>query len=451
MKKFYSFLFLSACGLLLVALSLLAGCGQGTSSTTTTTIANAYTLQGQVIGVTVAGVRAAAVSTVTNIVAIGSNSQTYSASIDASGTFSVQVNAGYPCALGFYNKSGGAITLLGYLKQKDVSWESLPLMNPAGTSTDLGSVEVDTASVEAIPSLALNSLITQLNMTDNATAVYYGEIDGPMTVFTNLDVDGNGEFDYQEGKSYQFSIYVNMSDNTSSAGQIPLMLNGNYNTAYVPKPSGYSLVIAAQGDAQSTGTPLTFKFPATVSNSTGSTNSITVSVETTTSSDIWCAFSKLNNNLLTTPEVIPAGTYTVEVGAKVYTFKNFQGSEVVKVNSNDGIIYPIFNIVTNEAGYITRVNYQWKKLVNGTSTAATDSELKASIEDTSGATAFVHTSPFISFFSGPSTLIGSIIKIDRDASYIDLSSYSIKLSDVDHIQASYNLTSRVVCKFDLGW
>lgn len=428
---------------ILLAILVYTGCGRLTSSSSSTN----YTIQGTVSVLSSSGIGALAASTVTHIVAIGSDGQKHLADLSSNGTFSIGVNKGVPYALGFYNKTGSTITLLGYLQQKDVSWESLPLMNPTGESTNLGTVTIDSSSIEAIPSIDLTSLISQMNMVDLTTASYYGELDGPMAVFTNIDVDGNGEFDFQEGKSYIFQTFINVANGTNEISQ---MLNGNYNESYLPVPQSYTVVIAAQGDTQAVSAPVVFHFPAPVGTDSGaSSETVTSTIEATSDSGIWTCFSKINGNPIFTPEVTPAGTYTINAGSKTYTFSNYKASEIVKVNSNNGIIYPVFNLATNESGYITTVNYKWKKLTNGSIGNATAAEVKAALEDTSANTTFVHTSPFISFFSDSQTLIGNIIKFNRDGSSVDVSSSNVKLSNIHHIQASYNLTSRVVCKFDL--
>ncbi|MFA4906323.1 MAG: hypothetical protein WC645_07460 [Candidatus Margulisiibacteriota bacterium] len=423
------------------------GCGQKTSGSSGNTN---YSIQGKLASLTASssGNQASATDTITHIAAAGSNGEVFFASLGSDGTFSIDINKGFPYALGFYNKTGSTITLLGYLKQDDVNWDSLPLMSPAGSSTDLGTVTVDSSSLEASTSVNLSSLIAGLNLGDTATAAYYGEIDTPMSVFTNVDVDGNGEFDALENKAYLFQTYVNMGGNKT--GQIANMQNGNYNSTYQPSPESYTVVLGGRGDSKTVGTAVTFNFPQPVESTSGSpSTAVTAAVESTTSSDIWTCYSKVNGNPIVLPVVTPPGNYTISVGSSTYTFNNYRSSETVKVNSNDGIVYPVFNLVVNAAGNITTVNYKWKKLVNGTITDATTKDLAVAVEDTSTNTAFVHTSPFISFFADANTLFGSVLKFDRDGSSLDVSSSNIKLAEVHHIQASYNLTSRVVCKFDL--
>ena len=446
-KNIYSVLLVGLCfGIGIAAFQMVqSGCGQQGSSPTPSS--TNYTVSGKVGTVTSAGLSAFAVNTVTHIVAISADNDKYLADLNADGTFSIKINKGTPYALGFYNKTGSTITLLGYLQQKDVSWESLPIMNPSVDTTNLGTVEIN-ASLEALPTLDITTLISQMNMVDTATAQYYGTLDDQMAMFTNMDVDGNGVFDFQESKSYLFQNYISMGTTT---GEIPKMLNGYYNDTYAPTPSNYHLVLSCMGDSQTIGTNATFTFPSPVTSANAVvTSTTTVTIESTGGGEGWTCYSKINNCPIISPEVAPAGTYTVVVGTKTYTFRNFKATSVLKVGSNNGLIYPVFSLVTNEAGYITTVNYKWKKLVNGTITTPTATEIKAAVENTALSTSFVHPSPFISFFSDSSTLIGSIIRFERDSSSLNITSYNIKLSNVHHIQAAYNLTSPVVCKFDLG-
>ncbi|MFA5839455.1 MAG: hypothetical protein WC890_02210 [Candidatus Margulisiibacteriota bacterium] len=428
-------------------LFLAHGCGQSGGGTPTTN----YSIQGNISVLSAGSIHSQSILDVTHIVAIGSNNSKYLATLNSDGSFVINIVKGVPYALGFYNKSNGVITLLGYLKQNEVNWDSLPIMNPTGEVTDLGSVEVNQASVEATASIDLSSLISQFSMVDLATAQLYGQIDNPMTVFTNVDIDGNGEFDFQEGKSYLFSAYINVvATGETGTDQISHMLNGNYNELYKPLPEAYGFNFAGSGDNLSNGSRIDAAFPTLVYDSYGDSHSgATGEVSNTGGSNPWTCFLTIGSSPIYLPTVAPFGTYLLTCEAKTYTINNFSGATAMAVGNNNDIIYPIFNLVTNEAGFITTVNYQWRKLVNGVISTPTAAEIKAVVEDTSLDNGFVHTSPFISFFSGPSTLIGTVYKFSRDGNSLDVSSYNVRFSEIHHIQASYNLTSRVVCKFEL--
>ena len=421
------------------------GCGSSTSSSSSGggTSATDYTLSGQITAVS--GARAMAVSDVTDIVAISANNDKYRSTPEA-GVFTVDVASGTPYVLGFYNKSGSTITLLGYLTQSDYNWDSLPIIDPTGEATDLGSIEVDSTSIEATPAIDITSLIDQMNM-DTDTATAWGQIDDSLSVLTNLDVDGNGEFDFVDDKHYMFHTYIGMGiSGETPTGQIDEMLAG-YNDSYMPEPINYQLVLSATGDDKDAGATGTIYTPEPVGGQSQGEYTQTQSATIQASSDGggWSIFWPS----LGSPEVAPSGTYVATIDSDTYTIENFQASAVVSIESNNGFIYPIFHLVTNEAGYVTTVNFLWKKLENGAVTDPTDAELQAIVEETAENSTFVHTSPFISFFEDSSNLIGGCLTFDRDGSSLDVSGYDIAVDNIHHIQASYNLTSKVVIKFDM--
>lgn len=457
----------SALGICLVisifSLAVIYGCGQkqnGGGGVTTN-----YTISGKLAGVSGGSAHAADASTVTDIVAIGANTVRYKATIDPEGNFRIGIDKGWPYVVGFYNNTGGTITLLGYLKQKDVDWDSLPIIQPTVDMTDLGTVEVNPASIEAVPSIALNTLISQMNM-DLDVAQYYGQIDDPLSVLTNLDVDGNGVFDFSESVGYLFEAKIGMGPGPGPAtGQIGNMLNGNYNNGYRPKPEFYVLLFGA-GRGVSTppgGSTATLAFPCQVYNSLNQFfQSSTTSVEGISGGGWTAAYDgdSVPSVLIASPEVLPSGTYTIQVSGgwnsgRPYTFKNVQGTQVVKVGATDKIIFPALNLVTNQAGYITTVNYKWLMLENGAVRDATLSELKAVIADTqAGENALVETSPGVGFMTGPNTLGGmKKMPLTGSSGSVDVSEFNILATQtgLDHVAVSYNLTSRVICDFRFGW
>ncbi|MCU0641833.1 MAG: hypothetical protein MUC35_07145 [Candidatus Margulisbacteria bacterium] len=449
-------------GTLLILVNI-HGCGQqqggGGGGVTTN-----YTIAGKYTGVTVAGVKGAAALAVTDIVAIGADGERYKATLSADGAFSVGVVKGWPYVLGFYNKSGGTITLLGYLKQKDVGWDSLPLIAPSGDTTDLGTVEVDQTSAEATPSIALNSLIGQMDM-DLSIAQYYGQMDDPLTVLTNLDVDGNGEFDFNENIGYTLVAKIGMMPGfNSGAGEIGQMLNGHYNESYRPSPNGYVILFGAGNGAAAppAGTTATLKFPVQVSNGTSSFTSAVASVEGITSGGWTAAFDgdATPSVYITNPTVLPTGTYSVEVSGgwnagRPFTFNNVQGTDLVKVGSTDKIIFPALNLVLDADSYITTVNYKWLIVESGAVRAATLAELRAVIADTeSGKTALIDTSPSIGFFLKPLTYGGmKKIPLTGSSGSVDVSELRVKATTavLEQIAVGYNLTSRVICDFRYAW
>lgn len=402
------------------------GCGQllSTSSTSSYTISGRYTTSASALS-------ALAAPTVTSIVAISSDGTKSLASL-SNGTFSLSVNKGQPCLIGFFNGT----TLVGHLKQKEVDWDSLPLMNPVGSSTDLGTVEVISGTLEAAPSIALNDLIAKMNL-DLSGATYYGKIDNPMTVLSNLDVDGNGTFDFNESKTYLFWADYSFT----RPAQMNNML-GQYCDGYVPTIESYAFSLIFQnGSAAVEGAAATLSAPG---NLAGTTITGTCDAQ----GNVW-VFGLGN---ITTEATAPSGTYTAEVGSSVgtLTFNNFQQSSVSSIGASSNIVYPVLKITTNESGIITRVDYKWKIIKSGTATDAATAEISNSVEDTdkSKPNGFIHGSPFFEFFSNLTGTAGTgPIKIDRDAGFINLTSYNLKFDDVPLMSLVYNLSTRAVYRF----
>ena len=412
-----------------------------------------YKIQGQFVSAKGISPKAGEALSITHICAIGTDGQKYLADYDSDkGTFSIEVDKGHPYAVGFYNKSNGKITLLGLLKQKDLGWDSLPLINPKGDSLDLGSVDLDNQNAEASASISLNNLIDEMNM-DLTTARYYGKLDDPVTIFTNIDVNGNGEFDFEEDKSYTIGFNIETDEGT---GQIANMLNGSYNESYIPNFINYATLMTATDDpAPQVGTSGTITFPATVTSDTESGTYF--SGETFGSNNSWGFQPNFGmGNAVTDPPIPPSGTYIITVNGKgTYTFNNVQGTEVAQVGVSEGVIYPVFNIITDADGYITTLNYKWKIIENGTPRSATSEEVEVAILDTDiDPSEYTGMAPYVQFWFNNNSS-SEPIKISRDGSSASINtvdiiggtSQRIKLSDVKYFQAATTLSSFVVCKF----
>lgn len=432
--------------LLAAAAFFYIGCGQSGSSSSSSSSSGNYTLSGSVGTVTSTGIGAKAATTVTHIVAIGADNQKTLITPEANGDFVATLNSGQPYVLGFYNKTGSTITLLGYLKNSDYDWDSLPIIDPTDSATDLGTVEINTASVEATPSINITSLIGEMNMTA-ANATLYGSIDDSLSALTNIDIDGNGVFDFAENKQYLFQAYIGMYVNGAPAtGQINSMF-GQYNSSYNPSPYHHAIYFSGQGtgDTKTVGTNTTLTAPAALG------GSLTQTATTGSQSGAWTIFYPS----VTTPEAAPSGTYTVAIGSTTYTINNFKASNIMAVGANNNIVFPIFQIVSTEAtGKITAVKYKWRKLVNGTPQDATAAEVKASINYASGTTDYQTMNPFISFFSDQNTLIADssgnkFFYLGLTEDQVDVSALNITRTNIDHLQAGYEFTSKVIVKFDL--
>jgi len=414
-----------------------------------------YTISGKVGTISTLGLKSAENLEVTHIVAIGRNNQKYSATPDSNGNFSLKVVSGWPYAIGFYNQGNSKITLLGYLRKNQVNWESLPLMYPATSETNVGTVEINRASVEATPSIALSDLLSQLNM-DTAAANLYGNIDNLMTAFTNVDVDGNGIFDFQENKSYLLDIIVQVGkSNGVTSGELDMMLNKWYDNYYAIPHSYQFFFYAVEGsggsDKPASGTQATLNFPQTVYDMTG-IGKTSIIGQTSSSGYGWSIGTfggDSTASTYTTPEVVPSGCYTYEVsGRGTYSFKNINGAPGFAVGASENIVYPIFKLTTNEAGIITTIHYKWMIRQNGTTREATEAEVKAQVSHTdSSSDGFVMTSPTIGIQPKDDTKYYAPKQIGLTTSFVDISDWNVKTSDIVKLVGQYNLNSNLDCRW----
>jgi len=438
-------------GLLGLTLVISCGGGSGGGGGDTTN----YTISGKVGTVSARGGRALSDLSVTNIVAIASTNHKYSATLDSDGNFTIKVKSGYPYAVGFYNQTGTTITLLGYLRQDQVDWHSLPLMDPATTTTNLGTIEIDTTSIEAIPSIGLNDLLSNVNM-DLATANLYGEIDGMMTQFTNVDVDGNGVFDFLESKAFMLDVIVQIGkSNGLTSGELALMQDQWYENYYAIPNSYQFFFYATEGsggsDKPAAGTPATLRFPQMVYDMVG--NGKTAIAGFTAIGYGWSVStfegSSVNSSYVT-PEVVPSGSYTYEVSGRAnYTFHNIQGSAAVAVGLTENVIYPVMKLTTSEAGKLATVYYKWMIRVGTTTREATLAEIRALIADSDlSEDCFVQTSPTISVETNDG-VYHPPIKLARNEgeSTIDLSSWNVSVSDITKIVVGYCLSTNLDCRY----
>jgi hypothetical protein len=450
------------------------GCGQNTTNSGGGSgggVTPNFTITGKIGGVSVSGLKAASALAVTHIIAIGANNDKFMTTPDANGNFSLGVVSGYPYALGFYNQTGSTITLLGYLRQDQVDWHSLPLMAPVTTSTNLGTVEIDMTSVEATPSIALNDLLSQVNM-DLATANLYGSVDGVMTLFTNVDVDGNGVFDSLENKAYLLAITVGTNLGSTqgiASGEVTKMLN-QFNETYYPVPNAYQLILHAveiAGSIPANGATGTIKFPTTIYGANGLPRTYLNGAVWGSNDRFWNfmgdpATENITQCELVTPEVVPSGTYTFEVGSKAYTFKNVQGSALAAIGTTEGMIFPVFKMVTNAAGELTTIHYKWMIKEGGVVRQATAAEVQATIVDqTMNTNNATESSPSLGVTLGsyPSPSGGPYCppkKISRDGNSIDVTGWiiatgeNVKFSDIAMFQCGYSLNSNINLSFMFG-
>jgi len=238
------------------------------------------------------------------------------------------------------------------------------------------------------------------------------------------------------------------------------MQNGSYNESYIPNPVNYATLMGAFDTPNpQEGTHGTITFPGTVTS--GSVSGTYFDGTVFLPNGGWGFQPDFGgNNAITDPPIPPAGTYIITVDGKgTYTFHNVQGTELAQVGVNEGMIYPVFSIITDAEGYITALNYKWQIIENGTPRPATPEEVEVAILDTDiDPSEYVGMAPIIQFwFTDDSS--SDPVKISRDGSSVSIDTVSViggsprrvKLTEVKFFQAATTLSSFVTCKFSYSW
>ena len=130
---------------------------------------------------------------------------------------------------------------------------------------------------------------------------------------------------------------------------------------------------------------------------------------------------------------------------------------MIAVGTTEGIIYPIFKMVVNEAGYVTAIDYKWMIRENGAARQATAAEVKATIVDTElNTNNLIETSPSIGLAIGsypppdPDPNYHAPGKLSRDGSSIDVSAWNVKFADIAMFQCGYKINSNLSLSFMFG-
>ncbi|MBU0501799.1 MAG: hypothetical protein KJ811_00955, partial [Candidatus Margulisbacteria bacterium] len=225
---------------------------------------------------------------------------------------------------------------------------------------------------------------------------------------------------------------------------------------YYPRVNNYKFILyGAEGSGASNkpanGTDVTHRLPETVYDNEGnSAATITGTTANASTGYGWCAeFTNDSiNSIFLTPEVVPSGTYTSEVtGRATYTFKNVKGCDVVAVGATSGIVFPVFKVVTNEAGAVTAVQYKWKIRESGVVRDATAAEVKAFVSVAApNGTSFVQTSPGIELIGSDGTYRSPLAFL-RDGSSVDATSLNITWAVLNQITAYYSLNNNIQIRF----
>ena len=367
------------------ALALSSGCGgsgkgktAGSSITVKGTLGSGITLASRDTGLRkVLGwfapqraYAAGASDVIDNVIAVDANGNYILATKSGNG-FTLSLPQGRVYLVAFLS---GMTTKAIYRADPNVGttgWTALPV-GSGSHDVDLGMIAFEPSALDTVAtgSTDPDTLSTALGLAPGVRDAI-GVWDAAMQRLANVDVDGDGVFDFQEGRRYDLTLHYEFNPNDTFAG-----IAGSFGDPSATTYAGYGywLNVTAPGAhdwACATLTPPegssigTGGFPQTSYNST--CGSVTNATECFYSSfggggmsvNFYCGSGSAPANLATSPYTPPAGTYVVTVdGATHYTFRGVT-SQTIDANLNN-LFIPTAKL-TMSGAQVTRLDVVWWK------------------------------------------------------------------------------------------
>lgn len=297
---------------------------------------------------------AGAGTTIDNVVAADASGRFILATKSGNG-FTLALPAGRMYLVAFL--SGTTTKAIYQADPSGTGWIALPVTS-ASRDVDLGTLSFDATGV-GTGTTPSSSVAAGLGV-DAGVASVIALWDVAMQRLANVDVDGDGTFDFQQGRSYWFSIHYEFNPNRTFADIQGVAFADQTVTTYLgygydfSAPAGSHAwggatltapaAITPYGAAPSATTPTCFSSPFG-----GSTESV----------NFYCGAGSAPGNIATAPMQPPAGDYQVTVdGSTTYTFRNV-ASQTIDANLYN-VYIPAVRL-TMAAGKVTGLDVRWWK------------------------------------------------------------------------------------------
>lgn len=231
----------------LTALVMFVSCSsKNDGSTPTTTPQTNYTVSGSVASLSVMSVLNSSdartlAKTITHVMAVSAVGDRFVGGVDASGAFSLGINAGQPYTFVFIDDSQvGENMVVGILKPDAGSTDLDTLIPATAGSTSLGAVNVNGTAQTASMSTNLNDFLSAMGV-DSAAATTIGSVDDLALRLANPDVDSNGKIDALEStgvSNARVDIHVRSTIGCTSgcANSMPI---DNFTGTFITDVPGY--------------------------------------------------------------------------------------------------------------------------------------------------------------------------------------------------------------------
>lgn len=244
-------------------------------------------------------------------------------------------------------------------------WTALPVTSAShdvdlGTLTLTGTVGTGTTDPETVS--------TALGLAPGLSNVI-GVWDAAMQRLANVDVDGDGTFDFQQNRSYWFGIHYEF-DPGDSFSAIQAGYGDETRTTYI----GYGYFFNASPAGSHDWACATLAAPSPITSpgspsspSNQSCSGVTSSTECFQSSfggsgvsvNFYCGAGTALGNIATAPATPPPGTYTVTVdGTSNFTFRNVASQAIAPTLDH---IYVPSVLLTTSGAKVTGLAFRWWK------------------------------------------------------------------------------------------
>lgn len=368
---------------MILMLAVLAGCGggKGASGGSGGSIQVKGTFPQGVLAASAApraGVTAAATSgapaTIDNVVAADASGRFILATRSGNG-FTLSLPVGRLYLIAFL--SGTRTAAIYQADPSGTGWIALPVTS-ASRDVDLGTVTFDATGV-GTGTTPSSAVATELGV-DPGVASVIALWDVAMQRLANVDVDGDGVFDFRQGHSYWFSLHYEFNPNVTFAG-----IQGAFSDQAATTYLGYGYDFSAPAGSHAwSGATLTAPAPITPYNgSTGSPTTTTCFASpfggTTESVNFYCGAGSAPGDIAVAPVQPPAGDYTVAVDpgtatSAAFTFRNV-GSQTIDASLFNVYLPEVKLTVAN--GKVASLDLRWWKRTPGGPVQPSAAELAA--------------------------------------------------------------------------
>lgn len=326
--------------------------------------------------------------TPSHVIALNTESgATETAIVEADGGFVLPVNREEPWFISFIDDSKTGADMI----VSTFAADTLDTMTTTGDTETVDLGDVDVSGDKASAGVGASGVLDAIGMSEDAAATV-GALDDASLRYSNPDIDGNGEVDAIEGKSYMIDFHNRFlaKKKDGSALNITDMKNAFYPDDMIFSYSGTGIMPQIPQD-DFTAEPTTYEWSYSVAMpiaTNGGQLCSGMNSGDTLAAGTACSLTKSDNTGANGNSVyvfgmevsnLKAGDYTLKAGDKTYFWKNVAVSDF---SAGDGFLALFLRMDVDANNKLTGVSYKWqKKGADGTYSLATEEEINLVVKD----------------------------------------------------------------------